>query len=249
MTITDANQLIFSTLKIIDNNNGSGTGFIVDCDWEDGKFNQFLVTNKHITNDSTYGKIVFPVKEQGIYTLGRDIAGCLPEDIWKNWIGHPDRNIDIAILNITPIIDQLHEAGKDPTGLGIDLNHIPDRHLHNDLKIGEAVIYVGYPHGYRDKPYSLPVARVGTIATIPSIDYDGSPTFLIDGSIFPGSSGSPVYINRDGQYRLLGIISGGYRPEVALNSKEWMDLGLVYKSHTVRELICHLSETRKDLIE
>ena len=86
----------------------------------------------------------------------------------------------------------------------------------------EDVIMIGYPNGIIDTYNNKPVVRKGITATSLKLDYDGTPDFVIDISCFFGSSGSPVFLRKEGlaketsdkgltlgltpSYSLLGII-------------------------------------------
>jgi hypothetical protein len=79
------------------------------------------------------------------------------------------------------------------------------------------------------------------------MDYNGQGQIVLDAQVFKGSSGSPVFVPVDGQYRLLGVVTstmfskGQLSPiqvgedlhsvEVALG------LGLIIKQRHVIELI------------
>ena len=58
----------------------------------------------------------------------------------------------------------------------------------------EDVYMIGYPNGLWDEAHNLPIARKGMTATNPVIDYNGKKEFLVDMAVFPGSSGSPVFL-------------------------------------------------------
>ena len=62
------------------------------------------------------------------------------------------------------------------------------------------VTLVGYPYGFYDAINALPIWKTGTIASEPSIDFDGKPLLLVDVSAFPGMSGSPVFAIASGIY-------------------------------------------------
>ncbi|WP_436868638.1 hypothetical protein [Mammaliicoccus sciuri] len=82
-----------------------------------------------------------------------------------------------------------------------------------NLKFAEEVIMIGYPNGISDTFNNLPVFRKGITATHPAINFDGTPHFLIDMTIVPGSSGSPVFLyNSTGYSTKSGdLIFGGER--------------------------------------
>ena len=81
----------------------------------------------------------------------------------------------------------------------VDTNLAPNEETVLDIGLVEEILFVGYPSGISDQFHNLPVARRGITATPASVDYEGRPVFLIDASVYPGSSGSPVFIyNTDG---------------------------------------------------
>jgi hypothetical protein len=123
----------------------------------------------------------------------------------------------------------------------------------------ESVLFVGYPNGLYDTVNFTPLIRRGTTASPYQLDYCGDPTFVIDASVFGGSSGSPVFRHlptMDGRalasLQLLGIVARVFyrtqegrielRPsptsmEPVAVSQEMLDLGVVYKAHLIRETI------------
>ena len=80
-----------------------------------------------------------------------------------------------------------------------------------DIGLIEDVLFVGYPNGMFDKANNLPVARRGITATPATVDYGGRPVFLIDASVFPGSSGSPVFLYNVGGWRSTTAFVAGDR--------------------------------------
>lgn len=111
----------------------------------------------------------------------------------------------------------------------------------------------------------IPIVRKGITATPFSVDFEGEPIFLIDGSIFPGSSGSPVFLYDRGSYSpkgkvliagsrifFLGVVTSCYiingnnqiesvdvpiKTEPIIITSQLINLGRVIKSKAVKELI------------
>ena len=101
--------------------------------------------------------------------------------------------------------------------------------------------------------------RIGMIASHPKFDFNGKPQFVIDAQVFPGSSGSPVYIDltyenfRNGRIvvgerklKLLGIVAQTMLRNNVLQAvptstnyvmQEVMGLGIVFKSTAIKELV------------
>jgi hypothetical protein len=129
----------------------------------------------------------------------------------------------------------------------------------------ESVTFIGYPNGIWDTKNLLPIARRGTTATPIAVDFENSPCFLIDASVFGGSSGSPVFIFNQGMYTnkgggttigsrlfFVGIIAAVfYRTQLnqivsvpiptlvqpMVQQQEMVDLGIVFKASTVIEAV------------
>lgn len=136
-----------------------------------------------------------------------------------------------------------------------------------ELDALEEVIFVGYPVGLWDTTNLTPILRRGVTATPVFLDFQGKPQFLIDASVFPGSSGSPVFLYSAGWYskrdgsvvagkrvKLLGVLSSvvrhlqesrvetiptGEKGGQYATFREVVDLGFVFKSSTILETIQH----------
>jgi hypothetical protein len=91
----------------------------------------------------------------------------------------------------------------------------------------DAVIVAGYPKGFYDTVNLFPVLKAGVIASRWGANFRGKPCFLIDGQMFPGSSGSlvisrptnltfengQILTSKDKQFAVLGILSGEWWDE------------------------------------
>ena len=104
-----------------------------------------------------------------------------------------------------------YEEYKPPVG-DIYVKYLTEDHLLNENDLAnishiEDVTIVGYPDGLSDTKNNLPLVRRGITASSLHYDFNGSSTFLIDAAIFPGSSGSPVYLYNTGTFpvKLVGI--------------------------------------------
>ena len=114
------------------------------------------------------------------------------------------------------------------------------------------IAMIGYPTGLWDEQNNLPLFRMGTTASHPTIDFDGRAEVVIDMACFPGSSGSPVVFH-DQQYfasavRFLGVLYAGptttIEGEVVLSkiptnktrAESMMHLGYVIKGRKVLEM-------------
>ena len=267
---TLAEQILFATLRI-EAGPSVGTGFIVRHDWGTDKSGPFLVTNKHVIENADKGRITFTLADKTVDpaqpSIGQSTSITLSDMAWQ-WTLHPASDIDVAVLPLAPVEKHLQSIGEDPFYRSIPTDIIPSQEALEDLDTVEEVLFVGYPSGIYDRVNNLPIMRRGSTATHPCIDYEGKAMFLIDASVFKGSSGSPVMIydngswrNRDGSIMagqrmfFLGILGQAYfrEDDAALGFREiqtalgpvikttqMIDLGIVYKARTVVETIEHL---------
>ena len=115
----------------------------------------------------------------------------------------------------------------------------------------------------RDRVNALPILRRGSTATALALDFEGRAEFLIDAAVYPGSSGSPVFVRRrrsDGAPDdtsqsapwFAGVVAAVFFREEASRlvpvpvpasvggtvlGSEMIDLGLVIKASAVQELL------------
>jgi len=142
---------------------------------------------------------------------------------------------------------------------------IPSQDQIERLDAIEPVTFIGYPNGIWDSKNFLPVARRGSTASPIQVDFEGTPRFLIDASVFGGSSGSPVFLFNQGMFtdksgdtsiasRLLfvGVVAAVFfrtqfnqivavpiptQTQPMARQQEMIDLGIVFKARTVVEAI------------
>ena len=74
----------------------------------------------------------------------------------------------------------------------------------------EYALMIGYPLSFQSDNFVTPLIRSGVIATPLKSKFNGLERFLVDMECFSGSSGSPIFINRDSQYYLVGIEQSSY---------------------------------------
>lgn len=262
---TAAEQLFFTTVYITGTDpagsNWTGTGFIVNYSIEGGNEVPVLVTNKHVLS----GASVLVVRMVRAGADGQPdqaaVATTINDFNDAAWYGHPDPSVDVAVMFLGAIINQMAERGDAP----FFRSFTPDLMLTEpqalELDALEQVTFVGYPNGLFDTASFLPIARRGQTATPIQNDYRGTPAFLIDASVFGGSSGSPVLIFDRGMYttrgggttigsrlHLLGVLAAVHIRKstgevLDLPAKrvavfdEAIDLGVVFKARTIQECV------------
>lgn len=204
---TNAEKLLFSTLRIV-TSSSIGTGAIIEHEGVTDQWGHpsiFLVTNKHVIENTAAGTLTF-TRVLGATDLestgpdvGRRFTIKVEEQAWS-WIGHPDSEIDVACLPLSGLLRQIQHMGMYPFIVATPGSLVPSERDRDYIDAIEDVLFVGYPNGIYDEANNLPIVRRGITATPLYVDYGGKPRFLIDGSVFPGSSGSPVFLYNNGLY-------------------------------------------------
>lgn len=159
----------------------------------------FLVTNRHVVEGANVCKLFFTLANEA----NKPILGARHDltitNFDKMWHYHPDKE-DIAVAQFVPILDFIKKQNYKVYYRSIPLTLIPTDKQLQSLTAMEDIIFIGYPNAIYDKKNLLPIIRKGTTATPIFVDYDGKPCFLIDASVFGGSSGSPCFIYNHGSY-------------------------------------------------
>ena len=224
----------------------------------------FLVTNRHVLQDAGKIRLTFTEGKDGDPIIGSRIDIVI-SDI-QDWVTyHPNNLIDVAALPISNAMERVRKDGKDLCTRSISTNMIPGEEMLKEFNAIEDIIFIGYPVGIWDKKNLLPVFRRGITATSLFVDFDGNPIFLIDASVFPGSSGSPVFfyqhgfhVDREGNTKLitnrahfLGIVAACYLDPASLSESlltsaaktdrgqygQPANLGIVYKASTIVDTV------------
>lgn len=257
-----ADQLFYSTVYIeAEGSQGTwtGTGFLVNYEVAVGTV-PVLVTNKHVLNGAT--AVAFRVvTAEGNLPSSRASRMVVADFSIDSWLGHPDPEVDVAVLLFGPITREMESMGAPGFTRAFPSELLLTREQANDLDAIEQVTFMGYPNGLFDTNSWLPIARRGQTATPIYNDYRGKPALLIDASVFPGSSGSPVFIFDRGMYAtrdgsamagmrllLIGVVAAVHtrevRGEIVMTSahphaafSEVIDLGIVYKSSAIQECV------------
>ena len=96
----------------------------------------------------------------------------------------------------------MEKLGKPLAQKTFDNRHIPSDTLWEEFDAIEDIMFMGYPNGIWDHFNMMPVLRTGTTASPINHDWGNQPRFLIDAGVYPGSSGSPVFIHNPCFYKL-----------------------------------------------
>jgi hypothetical protein len=211
-----------------------GTAFFVAVDdpLDEGSHVQYLVTDRHsidgIKRDSKDGLVRVRYNKLDGTASTISIAA-------KNWVAHPDQTVDLAIVEIDPILDGSYAAWRVGNAISI---LTPERAAEEAVGIGDEVVITGLFKRHKGVRRNVAPLRTGAIAAMPDddepLESGIGPTvaYLVEVRSLGGLSGAPVFIvfdpNRwapnpstlkrrqdEGYYILiLGVIQGHWDEKV-----------------------------------
>nr|WP_296750381.1 serine protease [Thioalkalivibrio sp.] len=257
-------KLLFNTVRVDtvleDGSEGSGTAFVVSHTHRRGSFT-FIVTNRHLVEGVRSGGLVFTQKRNGQPLIGQRFQLNI-DDFPHAWFLHPDPEVDLAIVPMRPLEQAARDQGVELYYHVIDSRLCPDAAALRALDALEEILFVGYPSGVWDHVNLMPIMRRGTTATPMFLDFEGRSEFLIDAAVYPGSSGSPVFVYQPDfmrptqsvgrKFMFAGVIAAVFfreetnelvpgpvpaTPGVTVTTAEMIDLGLVIKAQAVVDII------------
>jgi hypothetical protein len=256
---TPGRQLLFSTVRIdnilVSGGVATGTGFLLFADL-DGGLCPLLVTNKHVVAGAARLFATFIKRKPGADEpdLGKGVEVALPPHAW---FGHPNDRVDVAVL---PLASPLGQVSEPLFMRALPLSLLATEVSNLFVDAIEEITFIGYPNGHRDPKHLTPIVRRGITATPLDLDMGGDPAFHVDGSVFGGSSGSPVFLLNEGTYRsgagdltvgsrivLVGIIASTMvrhqrLPIEVANAEhvkiaQELNLGVAFNSRAIKETI------------
>lgn len=223
MNLSTAEQLAYSTVRIEceyeDGVRGTGTGFFFRLleKAEDNQIVPVVITNKHVVQDKDHGqakkgRLIITIKNADGSPNDRDHFQVYYENFRDLWRFHPEEDVDLCAMPITPLLNEATKMGKQLFFMTLGYELIAQKTQLEQLTGLEEILMIGYPNGIWDSINNKPIYRKGVTATHPNSDYNGKKEFLIDAACFPGSSGSPVFLFNEGGYRdKTGTHLGGSR--------------------------------------
>ena len=259
MNIEDiSTQLLFTTYPIwIDRENKQnsfGTGFIFNYKAEEGKFIPFLITNYHVVENATRIITEFVRAEDNKPQTKNRIKVELDS---KKFLSFSNKVLDISAIPIAPITNQILQSGTNIFYRVIDNNIIPKKDQLSELSAIEEITFIGYPNGIYDTENMLPIVRRGITATPIWNDFNNQKKFLIDAGVYPGSSGSPVFIFNQGSFSTnQGLVVGSRLMFIGMLSESvarvnnnvpsyFLGLGGVLKSEAIVDFLDSIVKTIK----
>lgn len=193
----------------------------------------YIVTNKHVIQSKDSIIIRFnPVDN----SPAKDFTVRLTKGNSKNWTGHHDSNIDVAVINfnIKLVQEQGMKVGyfrsEDHT---LESNQMKERGIFE----GNYVYALGYPMGMVNTDRQYVIVRNGSIARIRDLYDNRSKEYIIDAFVFPGNSGGPVLsqpiINsKNPTTNLIGIVKSYVAYKDVAVSKQTGRSRMVFEENT-----------------
>jgi len=214
----------------------------------------FLVTNYHVITGHSPNTALSAKGDRVVFYihLNKDDPSQVKQVVlplystagvpqWEQSSDHPEA--DLVLLPLPPA-----------TYAGIEMYVFIEEHTRPRITIRPTspATLLGYPYGFSDTVNRLPVWKTGHVASEPAVDFQGTPSFLVDVSAFPGMSGSPVLAVANGVYedergvmqlgrgfiRLLGVFSAMpvIRSDTPGQADTSLQLGIVWKASLIAEL-------------
>jgi hypothetical protein len=215
--LTPSEQLTHSTVRIecwlADGSRSTGSGFFFQFLQNGAIHVPAIVTNKHVVSGALRGQFNLTLRDgEGGPRIGQHLRIEL-DQFEQRWIGHPDPDVDLAIMPIAPLLTEAQKQGRSFFFISLDKSLIGTPSELEDLSALEDIVMIGYPNGIWDAVNNMPVIRRGVTATHANLPYEGKQEFMIDAACFPGSSGSPVFLYNAGGWidRKGNIMMGGIR--------------------------------------
>lgn len=206
INLSTSEQITYSTVRIEcdyqDQTSGTGTGFFFQFlkDETTGRHIPVVITNKHVINGATKGRLIFTKANANNEPLDTQHFEVYFDNFEKFWRKHPDNNVDLCAMPIAPFLTEADKKGEKLFYISLDKKILPTEQQLSDFSALEEIIMVGYPNGIWDNVNNKPILRKGVTATHPNFEYCGKKEIMIDAACFPGSSGSPVFIFNEGGY-------------------------------------------------
>lgn len=238
-------QLLFTTVPIFaqnkDNTFSSGTGFIFSVDEGEGTSIPLLITNFHVLKDAIAGFVELHIGEQG-KPSNKTVRVQFDKTIIS---GNKLGELDVIAVPLASTLMSFQKNGIEIFFRSVDQNMIPSVEQEQSFAAIEHITFIGYPSSIYDEKNKISIVRQGITATPIWNSFRGEEAFLIDAGVFPGSSGSPVFIFNQGSYPIAEGIALGNRllfvgiltQTMIRNDKDYLNLGKVINSRAMyREL-------------
>ena len=167
-----------------------GTGFLYgSLDHRTERYNIWFVTNKHVIEKFRHVYLKF---NSAIEQNSSDHKVSLTDnDGTRLWFEHPSGAADIAVSPLNG--KKLQDEQRQFSFIQSD-KHLMDKSKMRELQTteGDRVFVLGFPMGLVDSERQYAICRSGILSRIRDYLDNRTNEYLIDASVYPGNSGSPV---------------------------------------------------------
>ena len=198
-----------------------GTCFFVQVTSTTGQVVDYLVTARHVLDGlrSAGGGAYLRVNRGRV---GQFNQGVIDEPIpTEGWLLHDDPHVDLAVLPLgfAEALGDDHPA-EVFRFLKLRLDRLsstrPPEMRWPPLE-GEDILFIAMTNQFVGKNANLPTVRRGGIALVTDEPLDGkygpAQYYVIEGQVYPGNSGSPVWVYYRGGLVMLGVLAFAYPTE------------------------------------
>lgn len=187
------------------------TGFIVARKNENGGYNTFLVTNKHVL-ECGLSELLLRFNVAGKIDAKDYPIALFDKEGNRVYSTHPSADVAGVLLNASVLSADL---GNVSAFVLDQLALTREQMIENEVVEGTIVYTLGFPSGLVGVDSKVPLCRMGCISKVKEpVNGQG---YLLDIQNFPGSSGSPVINRIESNFlkgtkqfnstRLIGIIA------------------------------------------
>ena len=225
--LNSAETMILSTYPLA-SSKAFGTGFLVamkDRRSPDGVI-PVMVTSTHLVKSAGQGAIYMPLRG---FDPGGGLSIALLEVVPGKkgvpfYVKHP--KLDVAAFKV-----------RFPAGMQVPLllTVVEEKNLESeaDPRAGDDVAFVGFPEGQSTSLGMFPVLRAGRVASLDQSLF-GLRSFLINGDVYPGDSGGPVFrITKNGRPKVVGMVV----ERLSVQPQERFPLALAVDAKAIRETL------------
>lgn len=213
-----------------------GTGFLVAMKDKRarGGVVPVMVTSTHLVRSAGAGAIYMPLRG---FDASGNLSVALLEVVPRHkgvpfYVKHP--RLDVAAFRV-----------RLPTGVEAPLllTLLEEKNFDSDEdpRAGEEVAFVGFPEGQSTSLGMFPVLRSGKVASLDQSLF-GLRSFLINGDVYPGDSGGPVFrIAKHGKPQVVGMVV----ERLSTPKRERFPLALAVDASAIKETLQILAERKR----
>ena len=154
----------------------------------------YLITNKHVLYGENFASkdastkvdrlgVVLHTNRKDLRT-NEEVVIDLFADGEKLWLEHSQIDTDVVCIPV--------EIDRDKYALVTDDDGIVD--VGKIQVFFEQIFVMGYPFGWYDDKFNLPITRIGYLSSPYKVPFKGKPFLLGDVETHKGMSGSPVFM-------------------------------------------------------